>query len=118
MKQVVWMAAGSLGGWLVAAAVTGFSSEVFLGMAGPLVAAAATWLLVERTQRQDPSKVTRALMTAFAAKMLFFGVYVVAVSRVPQLNLAAFGAAFLVYFVVLYVVQAFLLRGLTVPQAS
>jgi uncharacterized membrane protein YozB (DUF420 family) len=118
MKQVVWMAAGSLGSWLVAAAVTGYSSEVFLGMAGPLVAAAATWLLVERTQRADPSKVTRVLMTAFAAKMLFFGGYVLAVSRVPQLDLAAFGVAFFVYFVVLYVVQAVLLRGLTVPQAS
>jgi hypothetical protein len=118
MKQVVWMAAGSLGSWLVAAAVAGFWSEVFLGMAGPLVAAAATWLLVEHTHRQDPSKVARVLMTAFAAKMLFFGVYVVAVSRVPAVDLAAFGVAFLVYFVVLYVVQAILLRGLTVPQAS
>ena len=46
MKQGVWMAAGSLGSWLVAAAVAGHAFEVFLGMAGPLVAAAGTWILV------------------------------------------------------------------------
>lgn len=118
MKQVVWMAAGSLGSWLIAAVVAGFSSEVFLGMAGPLVASAATWLFVDSTHRQDPSKVARVLMAAFAAKMLFFGAYVVLVMRVPGLDLTAFAVAFLVYFVVLYVVQAVLLRGLTVPQAS
>lgn len=118
MKQVLWMAAGCLGSWLVATGILGHPSTLLLGMVGPLVAAAATWLLVERTHRQDPSKVTRVLMTAFAAKMLFFGVYVVAVSRVPGVDLRVFGATFFVYFVVLYVVQAFLLRGLTVPQAS
>jgi hypothetical protein len=118
MKQVVWMTAGCLVSGLVAIGVAGRPVELLLGMAGPLAAAAGTWLLVERAQRQDPSSVTRILMTAFAVKMLFFGVYVVAVSRVPQLDLAAFGAAFFVYFVVLYIVQAVLLRGLTVPRTT
>jgi hypothetical protein len=118
MKQVVWMVAGCLGSWLVATSVVGRPLALLLGMAAPLVAVAATWLLVERAQRQDPAKVTRVLMAGFAAKMLFFGVYVVAISRVPRIDLAAFGAAFFVCFVVLYVVQAFLLRGLNAPQAS
>ncbi len=118
MKQAVWMSAGCLGSWLVAAGVAGYSAELVLGMAGPLVAAVTTWLLVERTHRQNPSKVTGLLMTAFAVKMLFFGAYVVAVSRVPQLNLMVFGVAFFSYFVVLYIVQAFLLRGLTVQQTA
>ena len=118
MKQVVWMAAGCIGSWLIAAALFSRSSEVFFGMAGPLVAAVATWVLVDRTHRQDPSRVTGLLMTAFALKMLFFGLYVVAVSRVPGLDLRVFGVSFFVYFVVLYVVQAFLLRGLTATQAS
>ena len=46
------------------------------------------------------------------AKVLFFGAYVVAVSRVPGLDLVTFGASFFVYFVALYIVQAFLIRGL------
>ena len=118
MKQAGWMSAGCLGSWLIAAGIAGYSTELVLGMVGPLVAAIATWLLVERTHRQDPSKVTGLLMTAFAVKMLFFGAYVVAISRVPQLNVVAFGAAFFSYFVVLYIVQAFLLRGLTVRHTA
>ena len=112
------MAAGCVGSWLAAAAVIGPSTELFFGMAGPLVAAVATWLLVERTHSRTPGQVTRVLMTAFGAKMLFFGAYVLAVSRVPGLDLAMFGVSFFVYFATLYVVQAVLLRGLTAPQAS
>jgi hypothetical protein len=118
MKQVGWMAAGCIGSWLIASSLTGRPTELFLAMAGPLLAAAATWIAVERTQRQNAAGVSRVLMSAFALKMLLFGGYVVAVSRVPGVDLAFFGAAFFVYFVVLYVVQAILLRGLTVPQAS
>lgn len=118
MKQVLWMAAGCVGSWIVAAALLGRPAETLLGMLGPLVAAAGTWLVVERTHRLDPARLTRVLMTAFGLKMLFFGLYVVAVSRVAGIDLATFGVAFFVYFVVLYVVQAFLLRGLTAPRVS
>lgn len=118
MKQVTWMAAGCVGSWLVAALLFNRASELFLGMIGPLVAAAATWIAIDRAQRQDPSRVTRLLMGALMAKVLFFGAFVVGVSRVPGLDLGTFGAAFFVYFVALYIVQAFLIRGLGVPQTS
>jgi len=118
MKQVGWMTAGCLGSWAIVSSLAGRPAELFLGMAGPLVAATATWLAVERAQRQDAARVTRVLMAAFGLKMLFFGGYVVAVSRVPEVDLAFFGVAFFFYFVVLYVVQAVLLRGLTVPHTS
>jgi len=58
------------------------------------------------------------LMRAFGAKMLFFGVYVVAVTRTWAIEIAPFFAAFAVYFVGLQVVKAMLLRSLTAPQAS
>jgi hypothetical protein len=118
MKQVVWMAAGCVGSWLVAAVLFDRTSELFLGMIGPLVAAAATWMAIERTQRHNPSGVTRLLMGALMAKVLFFGAYVVGVSRVPGIDLPTFAASFFVYFVALYIAQAFLIRGLGVPQAS
>jgi len=118
MKQIMWMAAGCVGSWLVAALFFDRTSELFLGMVGPLLASAATWLAIDRTQRRNPSGVTRVLMGALMAKVLFFGAYVVAVSRVPGIDLGTFGAAFFVYFLALYIVQAFLIRGLGVPQAS
>lgn len=118
MKQVVWMVSGCVASWLVAAGVTGRASELFLGMLAPLAAAVVTWLAIEYVQRQDPARVGRLLMGAFGVKMLFFGAYIVAVSRVDRLDLATFGVAFLCYFVALYVAQAFLIRGLGAPQTS
>lgn len=118
MKQVVWMVAGCLVSWLAATAIVDHRSELLLGMIGPLLAAGATWLVVERASRQGPEQVTRRLVAAFGIKMLFFGVYVVLVSRVPDLNLVMFVVAFFAYFVALYAVQALLLRGLTAGQAS
>jgi hypothetical protein len=118
MKQVVWMAVGCLASWLAATALVDHWNELLLGMTGPLVAAGATWLVIERANRQGPAQVTRRLVAAFGIKMLFFGVYVVAVSRVPGLDLVVFAVAFFAYFVALYGVQALLLRGLTAGQAS
>ena len=118
MKQVGWMAAGCLGSWIIATALLGTRTEILLGMIGPLVAAAGTWLAIEGTARRDPARVTRVLMAAFGLKLLFFGAYVVGISRVPGIDLATFAVAFFVYFVVLYIVQAFLVRGLTAPRPS
>ena len=118
MKQVTWMAAGCVGSWLVAAMLFERTSELFLGMIGPLATSAATWVAIERTHRRTPAQVTGLMMGAMMAKLLFFGAYVVAVSRVPGIDLQAFGISFFVYFVALYIVQAFLIRDLGVPQAS
>ena len=118
MRQVMWMVAGCVGSWLAAAVIADRATETLLGMLGPLAAAAATWLVVERTHHRAPAQVTRVLTTAFGVKMLFFGLYVVGVTRLPGIDLAAFGVAFFAYFITLYAVQAILLRGLTAPQIS
>lgn len=118
MKQVLWMTAGCVGSWLVAAGLTDRPLETFLGMAGPLASSAVTWMAIERAWRRDPTSVTRLMMGALGLKVLFFGAYVVGVSRVPGLEAGVFGAAFLLYFVALYVAQAFLIRGLAAPRAS
>jgi hypothetical protein len=118
MKHVMWMVVGCVGSWLVAAMLFDRTSELFLGMIGPLVASAGTWAAIERTHRRAPAQVSGLMMGAMLAKLLFFGAYVVAISRIPGIDLQAFGVAFFVYFVSLYIAQAFLIRGLSVPQAS
>lgn len=118
MKQVLWMAAACVSSWLVAASVTDRPTETFLGMAGPLTAAAGTWLAVERTWRRDPVRVTRLLMAALFIKLVFFGLYTVAVSQIDGLDLGTYGIAFLIYFAGLFAYQGLLLRGLVAPQAS
>lgn len=118
MKQGVWIVAACVGSWLLAAVAFGYALELFLGMLGPAVASVATWLAIERAHRQDPARVSAVMMRAFGLKMLFFGAYVVVITRLWPLEFAPFAASFGLYFLGLQTVKATLLRGLTIPQAS
>jgi hypothetical protein len=114
MKWVGVMTAGSAASWLaVAGLLPEFSVESFYGMLGPLVAVAATWLLVERTARVNPAGMTTVLLAAFAVKMTFFALYVVLVVTVLDVVLAPFALSFTGYFVSLYAAEAILLRRLS-----
>ncbi len=114
MKPVWWMAACGL---LTAAAVValpGMDSdrEVFLGMIAPLAATIGTWVMVERTYRWRPERLTPLMVMAFGGKMVFFGVYVTLVLTVLTLRPAPFVISFTAYFIALYAIEAFCLRRL------
>jgi hypothetical protein len=106
------MIGGCLAGWAVAAGIWGEAArvDVGLGLAGPLVAALGTWAMIARTVRADPSRLTRRLLGAFAAKIVFFGVFVAVAIRGLGVRSVAFVASFTVSFVVLHTVEAILLR--------
>jgi len=113
MKPVVWMMAASLSAWLLAtAAVGGVAKEIAYGMAGPLAAAVASWVVYERTFRRAPERLTGVMVTALALKMAFFGVYVVVLVRVAGLRAEAFVISFAAYFIGLHAIEALCLRRL------
>jgi|RhiMethySRZTD1v2_1073278.scaffolds.fasta_scaffold05669_8 hypothetical protein len=115
MTRIAWITAGCLVSAAVAIAIVGrgFADDVLLGMLGPLVAVALTWLLIERTVQHDPARLTQLLMTAFFVKMVFFGVYVVAVLRgVPGVETMPFAVSFTAYFISLYAIEAVLMDRL------
>jgi hypothetical protein len=114
MKQVVWMAGGSLvaGAVALAAGGAGVRNELAFGMAGPLVVACVSWLLAERTYRRDPQALTGLMMTAFAFKMVFFGAYVVVMLRGVDLQPVPFAVSFSGYFIALHFVEAVFLQRL------
>jgi hypothetical protein len=87
-------------------------------MLGPLFAAVVSWVLMDRASRAGSGRLTSVMMTAFFAKMVFFGTYVVAVMRVPGLELRPFAVSFTAYFVALYAVEAWLIQGLSSRRAS
>jgi hypothetical protein len=118
MKHLRWIVAACFASWALVLTSGQPAAETFFGMLGPLVAVIGTCAIVERTHRAAPERVGSVLMGAFAAKMVFFGAYVVLVTRLWNLELRPFAASFVAYFVALYVVQAMLVRGLTVRQAS
>ena len=83
------------------------ATEVLVGMAGPVVVAVGSILVMERASRRTPASLTRVLIRAFVMKMVVFGVYVVLATAVMALDVIAFFVSFTLYFVALYLVEAF-----------
>jgi hypothetical protein len=108
----LWMIGGCGVAWTAAVGIWGeaVGLDVGLGLAGPLVAALGTWAMIARTVPADPGRLTRRLLGAFAAKIVFFGVFVVAGIRGLGVRPVAFVASLTVSFVALHAVEAILLR--------
>jgi hypothetical protein len=60
----------------------------------------------------SPERVTRVLMTGLWVKMVFFGVYVVALLQGLALRPTPFVVSFTGYFIGLHAMEAFFLRRL------
>lgn len=114
MKTVAWMAGSSVLSCAAALAWFGtrFGAELVLGMVAPLVIAVGTWVLIEQTHRRTPERVTGLMVAGFAAKMVFFGVYVAVMLKGLALQPVPFVASFTGYFIALHVMEAFALRRL------
>lgn len=77
-RPLTVMIGSSVASWAIvtAAAGWGVNPELAFGMAAPLVGAAVSWRVVERTFRRAPERVTSVLIASLVAKMLLFGLYV------------------------------------------
>jgi hypothetical protein len=117
MKQLLPILAACLVSWGIVTLSGGSSGAVFFGMAGPLLAVGATWLAAERVHRHNPNGVGSVLMAAFAFKVLFFGAYIAIITKLSDVEITAFMASFVIYFIALYIVQAVLVRRLTLSPA-
>ena len=109
-----WMTAAAVAGVVVLTLLFGRDDwqAVLLGSAGPLVAAAATWIVVERVHRREPAGVSAAMIKLFAAKMLFFGVYVAAAVALLPVEIRAFVVSFTSQYIMLHFMEAIFLRRL------
>ena len=113
MRPLAWMAGVSVGSWLAVTAVRSEANpEALFGMAGPLLAASASWMAVERMHAAAPERVMSVMLTAFMAKMMFFGVYVAGMLRGLELQRTPFVVSFTVYFIALYAMEALFLKRL------
>ena len=114
MAQVWWMIGPSVGSWLLLVPWVEWPTAwaALLGMLGPLVMAIGSWLVTDWTYRRNPGRVTTVMMTAFGAKMLFVGGYVVVVLRLMAIEPLPFVSSFTAYFITLYTIEALYLRRL------
>jgi len=87
-------------------------NAVLLGLLGPLLVVSASWLMMVRTFRRDPARLTPFMMLAFAAKMVFFAAYVTLAIAVFGAQPVPFVVSFTGSFVALYFAEALALRRL------
>jgi hypothetical protein len=113
MKLAWWMLAGSVVSSFVVTALLGTETklEVWLGMLGPLTAALASWIAMERQHIRRPEGLTAVLIRAFAAKAVFFGGYITVLMRIGFVRPIPFVVSFIIYFLALHVVVAIGLYG-------
>ena len=119
MSEIRWMSGAAAASWLMATAVVGGRTgrEVLFGMLGPLAAVIGSWALVERTFRTSPERLTAVMIAAFAAKMVFFGAYVIVMLTLLALRPVPFVASFTGHFIGLYGMEAMYLRRLLSHEA-
>ncbi len=114
MKPILALVAMSVLSWVAAALLVdrGTSIAILFGMLGPLFSVTATWVLAGWVYQRNPTAMTAFMMTAFAAKMVFFGGYVAVMLRLLSLRPVPFVVSFTSYFIVLYAIEALHLRRL------
>jgi F0F1-type ATP synthase assembly protein I len=118
VKPLLWMTGSSIGSWLAVTAAGGaaLNPEMLLGMAGPLISASVTWIVLARTHATAPERMTNALIIGFAAKMVLFAAYVVVMIGVWRVRPVPFMAGFATYFIGLHLMEAVFLRRLLAPD--
>ena len=114
MRLVWWMVSGSVLSWVMLRILLGPETmlETGLGMLAPLGSAVVSWIAMQRQYARRPERLTGLLIKAFAAKMIFFALYVVIVLGIGRIRPVAFAVSFLGYFFCLHIVEAVGLRRL------
>jgi hypothetical protein len=114
MRVVAWMVGASVLSWVAFAPLVDprTRTAVLFGMLGPLAVAAVSWVLAERAYRRNPQSLTPLMMSAFAAKLVFFGAYVTVMLKGVSLVPVPFVVSFVAYFIALHLFEALSLRRL------
>ena len=112
LTPVWWMAAGSVLSAGILGAMVSAGRAVWMGMFGPLAVAAVSWVAMERVYRKDPERLNAVMLRAFAAKLVFFAVYVTAAIRVVRVEPVAFVLSLAGYFIVLHLIEALWMKRL------
>jgi hypothetical protein len=118
--EIAWMLGVGVAAWLTVTVARGDAvhPEALFGLLGPLASACVTWLVIERTWRAAPERLTGVMIAGFAIKLVFFGLYVAAALRLLALRPVPFVTSFVVSFIGLYAMQALFLSRLTMPRSQ
>ena len=113
MKIQRYIIASCIGSWaLISLMFPQVIVEILLGMLSPLLAALGTLILVDRTYRKAPQKLTSLMTQAFMGKMLFYGVYVSVIVGFYSFQAVPFAVSFTLYFIGLHLTEALYFQSL------
>ena len=112
-----------IGGMIIACLVSALSvatvvdpaagRAVVAGMAGPLVSACGTWMMIDRTLQANPGEMMSRLLVAFLVKVVLYLAYVFVAVKILGMPVTPFALSFTAYFIVLQQTEALLLRRRT-----
>ena len=108
MKLLWLMLAGSILTAIILTILVGTQNrmEIWFGMAGPLIATIASWIAMVRQYNRSNQGMTRLLMKAFAAKVVFFAVYIIVLLRNHCVRPIPFVLCFAGFYLALHIVEA------------
>ncbi len=107
MKIQRYVISSCIGSWaLISLMFPQVAVEIILGMLSPLLLEIGTLILVDRTYRKAPQKLTSLMTRAFMGKMLFYGVYVSIIVGFYSFQVLPFAVSFTVYFIGLHLTEA------------
>ena len=113
MKIHRYIIASCIGSWaLISLMFPQVTVEILLGMLSPLLSALGTLILVDRTYRKAPQKLTSLMTQAFMGKMLFYGVYVSVIVGFYSFQAVPFAVSFTLYFIGLHLTEALYFQAL------
>lgn len=113
MKIQSYIIASCIGSWaLISLMFPQVAVEILLGMLSPLLLAIGTLILVDRTYRKAPQKLTSLMTQAFMGKMLLYGLYVSVIVGVYSFEALPFTVSFTVYFIGLHLTEALYFQSL------
>ena len=113
MKIQRYIIASCIGSWaLISLMFPQVTVEILLGMLSPLLSALGTLILVDRTYRKAPLKLTSLMTQAFMGKMLFYGVYVSVIVGFYSFQAVPFAVSFTLYFIGLHLTEALYFQSL------
>jgi F0F1-type ATP synthase assembly protein I len=114
MKLVWWMLSGSILTALILTVLIRPENrlELWTGMLGPLSSAVASWIAMHRKYIRRPEGLTALMIKAFAAKMIFFAVFITVLVSFGWVRPIPFVVSFVGYFLALHMMEAIGLRRL------
>jgi hypothetical protein len=80
-----------------------FSSEIFLGMLGPMFISIISIILYKNTYAKSPDLLTSILVKSFIFKMIFFAVYLIIIFSFYNFESTPFIISFTGFFITFYV---------------